>query len=261
MAVYQIPTDDAGKKGSSGDSEDDSSQGDRNYPGQEYEQEQEQEPSPPAPGAPILDYQFGVSQGWNGDSTFNTSPTLIQDDIKAAVEWAKDNKIPALVKATAELGLTIAFAKLAIPLRTVALLSTAMDFTYSATNTAVHLGGGGDSLEKASGLFDPFGLITVTGETLAGRDTKTALRDAGLVADVHTVVDGLAPGHATTTIEGLVAAARKVNVIESLQNLGILSGPSSIPTAKAATPAQELPPEHPMCPVRKPGGPFVIKAP
>lgn len=261
MPVYQIPTDDAGKKGSSGDSAQGDSEGESNYSYNEQQQEEEAEPNPPAPGAPILDYQFGVSQGWNGDSTISTSPTLITDDIKAVADWVKENRIPALAKATAELGLTVFLPEVAIPLRIVAILTTGMEFTYSATNTAVHLAGGGDSLEKTSGLFNLFGLTTFTGETLASRDTSTALRDAGLVADMHTVVDGLAPGRASTTIEGLLAAARKVNVLESLQNLGILSGPATIPATNAPTAAPELPPEHPMCPVRKPGGPFVIKAP
>lgn len=232
---------------------------------------------PDKPDKPILSYKFGDSQGWNKPAPSEIPGVTLMPPESSEKGWdlgLLGNAVHAyrdLDNFGAIGAITATAALFAIPiiapaggvLGAISIMATAGAATYSWTNLAVHLAGGGDSFEFSSGMFNPYGIVLGSSLILGGAETDTAFKGAKIASQAYDTIDDLGPLKRLNTLAEAGALAVKLDSLrQNLQELGMLSGDAPVkPGSGLGDVGSKGSIQHPQCTIRKPGGPFKLLRP
>lgn len=269
---WQVPMPDGATGDPSEDSSNSTERPDTEQPDRPIEEPEPENQIPPKPGGPELDYNFGDSQGWNPTVPANPYRLTLTDSpasndnlglsLREPADTDKDSWLDyatrtyrqadqlGLVGATLSTIALFTLAPVAVPsvLGAIGISTIAGAAAYGWTNVAVRLAGGGGALEPAAGLFDPFGFAIFSGKSLIGGPSEAALRDAGLVSQIHSLRLPDAPG---SRLDLLRALAEAQQWLKNAGDLGVYTGSTEPPIS--APPQGGVP--------SKPGGPVRVLRP
>lgn len=252
MSVHQVPFPDGDGGGSA-------------------EPEESPEVSEPEkPGGPLIDYEFGDSQGWNdpaGKPGGNLGLSLLDQgppDGTMGLTLMPKSEHPGLLKqfgdayndlsrwgvigGIASTATVMALAPVGGVLAGIGVAAAALSAAYSWLNVAVHVAGGGEAIVPYSGLFSPIGLPVFLGESLGGAKQATALEHAQRADHAYKVA---------TTLQGL----KKPESIRDALKSAIKLDSTRRHMEKLGKAHQQSPQPGWPLQIQKPGGPVRIIMP